>query len=80
MERIQREFKLGGHKAAAIAMVLERARIFMVSEKDDEFIRNVFLEPYHSVDEALNAALEALGKDAKIIAMPYGGSTLPVVK
>lgn len=80
VERIQREFKLGGHKAAAIAMVLERARIFMVSDKDDEFVKNVFLEPYHSVDEALNAAIEALGKDAKIIAMPYGGSTLPVVR
>lgn len=80
VERIKREFRLGGHKAAAIAMVLERARIFMVSEQSDEFVKNVFLEPYHSVDEAINAALEALGKDAKILAMPYGGSTLPVVE
>lgn len=80
VDRIKREFRLGGHKAAAIAMVLERARIFMVSEQSDEFVKNVFLEPYHSVDEAINAALEALGKDAKILAMPYGGSTLPVVE
>ncbi len=80
VERIKREFKLGGHKAAAIAMVLERARIFMVSDQPDEFVKNVFLEPYHSVDEAINAALAELGSDAKILAMPYGGSTLPVVK
>lgn len=79
VERIKREFKLGGHKAAAIAMVLDRARIFLVSEQTDEFVKNVFMEPYHSVDDAINAALDALGKDAKILAMPYGGSTLPVV-
>lgn len=79
VERIQKEFRLGGHKAAAIAMVLEKARIFMVSEQSDEFVKNVFLEPYHSVDEAIDSALNILGKDAKILVMPYGGSTLPTI-
>ncbi len=32
IERIQREFRLGGHKAAAIAMVLEHADIYLVSD------------------------------------------------
>lgn len=80
VERIAREFKLGGHKAAAIAMVLERAKIFMVSDQDDDFVKNVFMDPYHSVDEALSAAFKELGDDAKVLVMPYGGSTLPVVK
>ena len=79
IERIGREFRLGGHKAAAIAMVLERAEVDLVSELPDDFVRSVFLEPYKSAQEALDHAFKKLGKNAKVLAMPYGGSTLPTV-
>lgn len=77
IERIGREFQLGGHKAAAIAMTLQHAQIMLVSELEDDFVRRIFLEPVHSAQEALDEALRRLGGEAKIIAMPYGGSTLP---
>ena len=79
IERIGREFKLGGHKAAAIAMVLERAEVDLVSELDDDFVRSIFLEPYRTAQDALDHAFQKLGADAKVLAMPYGGSTLPTV-
>ena len=79
IERIEREFKLGGHKAAAIAMVLENAEVDLVSELDDDFVRSIFLEPYSSAQAALDHAFAKLGPDAKVLAMPYGGSTLPTV-
>ena len=79
IERIGREFKLGGHKAAAIAMVLERAEVDLVSELDDDFVRSIFLKPYKSAQEALDHAFVKLGSNAKVLAMPYGGSTLPAV-
>lgn len=79
IERIGREFKLGGHKAAAIAMVLERAEVDLVSELDDDFVRSIFLEPYQSAQAALDHAFSKLGPDARVLAMPYGGSTLPTV-
>ncbi len=79
IERIGREFKLGGHKAAAIAMVLERAEVDLVSELDDDFVRSIFLKPYKTVQEALDHAFSKLGPDARVLAMPYGGSTLPTV-
>ena len=78
-ERIRREFRLGGHKAAAIAMVLEHAEIFLVSEMDPAFVRSLFMTPFVSVQEAYEAAAEKLGKDASVLVMPYGGSTLPCV-
>lgn len=74
---IQADFQLGGHKAAAIALVLASARIFLVSDLPDDFIRRCHLEPYSSADSALQEAYAVLGSDATIIAMPYGGSTLP---
>ena len=77
VERIQREFRLGGHKAAAIAMVLERAEIYLVSDLEDDLVRRLFMRPYHSVQEAYDTAVRKCGPAATVLAMPYGGSTLP---
>lgn len=80
VERIGREFELGGHKAAAIAMVLEYARIDLVSEMDPDFVRSIFLNPWSSAQDALDAAMKQYGPDATVLAMPYGGATLPVLE
>ncbi len=74
---IRRDFILGGHKAAAIALVLEKASIMLVSDLEDDFARSVFMEPQPTVQDALAQAYARLGADAKVIVMPYGGSTLP---
>ena len=54
IERIGRDFQLGGHKAAAIAITLRKARIFLVSELEDEFVRSIFLTPQPSAQRALD--------------------------
>lgn len=77
IERIGHDFQLGGHKAAAIAMTLQKADIYLVSEMEPEFVKSLFLNPMPDVQTALDAAFEKLGKDATVLAMPYGGSTLP---
>lgn len=80
IERIGHDFQLGGHKAAAIAMILQKAEIYLVSDMAPEFVRSLFLTPMPDVQTALDRAFEKMGKDAKILAMPYGGSTLPRIK
>ena len=77
IERIQKEFRLGGHKAAAIAMVLEKADVYLVSELPDELAEKTFLKPFHTIEEAYCAAMEKCGKDATVLAMPCGGLILP---
>ena len=37
----------------------------------------MFLTPMPDAQTALDKALEKLGPDASILAMPFGGSTLP---
>jgi len=76
-QRIKNEFKLGGHKAAAIAMVLEKSDIYLVSDLDHDFVKSIFMKPFDDVQSALDAALAAQGEEAKVLVMPYGGSTLP---
>jgi nickel-dependent lactate racemase len=77
IERIGRDFQLGGHKAAAIAMVLEVADIYLVSDLAPDFVKRIYMTPFESVQAALCAAFSKLGDNATVLSMPYGGSTLP---
>ena len=74
---VRKDFRLGGHKAAAIAMVLQDAQVYLVSEMDPELVRTCFLTPFSSVQSALDQAFAKLGPQAEVLVMPYGGSTLP---
>ncbi len=78
VERIQRQFELGGHKAAAIGMVLENASIDFVSDMDPDFVRSIFLTPRKSAQEAFDIAFAKYGENATVLAMPFGGATLPI--
>jgi nickel-dependent lactate racemase len=77
IERIRKDFQLGGHKAAAISLVLRDADIYLVSAMDEAFVKSMFLKPFKSAQEAFDTAFKKHGANAKVIAMPYGGSTLP---
>lgn len=79
IDRVHQHFELGGHKAAAIAMALEYAQIDLVSEMPDDFVRSIFLNPQPSAQRALDEAFQKYGADATVLAMPFGGATLPVV-
>ena len=78
VERIKKDFQLGGHKAAAIAMVLENARIDLVSEMEDDVVRSIFLNPQPDAQTAFDEAMARYGDQATVIAMPFGGATLPM--
>ena len=77
LARIEREFVLGGHKAAAIAAVLKKARVHLVSSLPAEAIGRVGLVPFDDLGQALAAAHEVVGSEARIWALPYGDSVLP---
>ena len=78
-ERIQKDFRLGGHKAAAIAGVAELADIYLVSDLEPDYVKQFFMKPFPSAEAAYSAAREKCGEGATVLAMPYGGSTLPVL-
>ena len=80
IQRIKKEFKLGGHKAAAIAMVMQNASIYLVSDLPPELVRGIFFTPFKSAQEALDEAFRKLGRNAGVLLMPCGGSTLPLLK
>ena len=46
VDRIRREFVLGGHKAAAIAGLLTDVDVLLVSEFPDEVVRSMCMQPF----------------------------------
>jgi len=80
IERIRVNFRLGGHKAAAIAQILKRADISLVSEMEPDFVRSIFMEPFDQLEPAFAKAMSKHGPEARIIVMPFGGATLPVMR
>jgi nickel-dependent lactate racemase len=72
IERIQQEFVLGGHKAAAIADLLLASQVYLVSSFPDDVVRRMGMHPYHDLDGALAAALARQGEAAKVLVVPYG--------
>ena len=79
LARVSSDFELGGHKAAAIALVLGRCRVLMVSDLPPETAGKLFVTPFADLQAALDEALRIAGEGSKVVVMPYGGSTLPTI-
>ena len=72
IDRIQQEFVLGGHKAAAVAGLLARADVYLVSEFPDDVVRSMCMTPFATVDDAVSAALDRAGSGARCLVVPHG--------
>jgi nickel-dependent lactate racemase len=72
VERIRREFVVGGHKAAAVAALLMRVSIFLVSDLPDDLVTEMRMTPFATVDDAVAAALQRCGDDAGVLVVPHG--------
>ena len=71
---------IGGSLSVCDALAVLYGAVMRVDPEnplDPDFVRSIFLCPYATAQEALDAAFVKLGADAEVIVMPYGGSTLP---
>lgn len=80
MEELKNNFILGRHKASRIANINSNTEIYLVSNLADEIKKNLFIKSFNSLEEAFFEAIKAQGENAKVLVMPYGSSTLPVLK
>ena len=79
LARIRREFVIGGHKAAAVAMAMKQAAVYLVSSLPQELARALHFVPFTDLGAAMAAALGAVGPDPFVAVLPEGGSVLPSV-
>ena len=79
LDWIRAEFVLGGHKAAAIAKVLVRAQVYMVSAMPAELVNASGMSAFTDLGTAMRAAYGEMGPQARVAVFPQGGSVLPCV-
>jgi nickel-dependent lactate racemase len=79
IDRLDRQFVFGGHKAVAFARLGKTMDALLVSAMDKRLVEKAFLRPAASVQEAFDWAMARHGPGASIIVMPLGNVTLPVL-
>ena len=80
IEELKNNFILGRHKASRVAKIHLDSEIYLVSSLADEIKKKLFIKNYSSLEEAFSEAIKVQGEKASVLAIPYGGSTLPVFK
>jgi nickel-dependent lactate racemase len=80
IERMNKGFVLGGHKAYAVAKTAADVNIILVSDLPGKIVKKTFMMPARTLKQALDRAFKGQGKDARVIVMPFAGSTFPVKK
>ena len=74
-------FKLGGHVNLFLQDALEKCRIQLVSILPELFVRDSFgLKPSQTASEAVQKAIRVEGKESKILIVPKGDFTVPVME
>lgn len=77
IRKVSAEYKLGYHKAAKLAELIQGNDIYVVSELSPESIENIFMKPYRDIQKALDDALAAKGPEARVLVVLDACVTVP---
>ncbi|MFC2007016.1 nickel-dependent lactate racemase [Chloroflexota bacterium] len=78
-KRIREGFVLGYHKAAKLAEIYLWAEIYGVTNLPDAILKSIYIKPFHSLQDALDEALNKKGRDAKVLFLLDGSLTVPAL-
>jgi nickel-dependent lactate racemase len=73
------DYRLGLHKAARIAETAARAEIWAVTGIDDATLESIFFRPFHTLQDAVDAALARSGDRARVLFLMDASMTVPNV-
>lgn len=78
--QLEKDFVIGAHKAFAITRLMKKAKFILVSALDKKIASDLLFEAVDNVDEAIKLAEKYVGSDYKIILMPQGSLTVPLLR
>ena len=79
-DALAKKFVIGAHKAFAITRLMKKAKFILVSALDKKLAKDLLFEAVDDVDEAIALAEKYIGPEYKILLMPQGSLTVPVLK
>lgn len=79
LDKIDKEFKLGYHKAAKMAEIARWAQMWAVTSLDAELLESVFIRPFHTLQEAIDTAISIKGEE-RILFLMNASLTVPKIR
>ena len=76
---IEASYTLGDHKAAKIADLAVKARIWGVTDLDPGIMEKALIQPYPDLQEALNLAIAEQGLHAQVLFLMNGSMLVPII-
>jgi len=80
--RINKDYKLGWHKAAKMAQIGVWAQVWAVTELPDDQLEAINITPYHDLQKAVDDAVARIrekGSEPRTVILPSGSLTVPVL-
>ncbi len=79
LQKIDEGYKLGYHKAAKLAEIMQWATLEAYTGLEDKRLEDIFIKPVHDLQKAIDDAIEKYGPECKVVFMPQGSLTVPMV-
>jgi nickel-dependent lactate racemase len=76
LDKIDKEFKLGYHKAAKMAEIARWAQMWAVTSLADELMESIFIKPFHTLQAAIDTAIAEKGEE-KILFLMNASLSVP---
>jgi nickel-dependent lactate racemase len=80
LETVKKKYTFGGHKALKITQLLQRARIFAVTEIAPTIMEAISIQPFSNLQTAADEALNLKGRDPNILLVHDAGVAVPILK
>jgi nickel-dependent lactate racemase len=77
INKLDREYKLGYHKAGKMAEIGVKAQMWAVTPLNKDLIGKAHMRPFGNISEALQEALKEKGTSAKVTFIMDGSMTIP---
>jgi len=71
------EYTMGDHKSVKLAELVMESDVWMVTDLPAGTIESMFFRPFSSLQSALDAALEAKGRDTRVLCLMDAANTVP---
>ena len=76
---IKDDYVLGYHKIVKMAEINLWAKVWAITDLDPDVLEKIFIEPYKSIQEALDNAIRTKGKDSKVLFLLDSSVIVPVL-
>ncbi|MBT5419573.1 MAG: nickel-dependent lactate racemase [Candidatus Cloacimonetes bacterium] len=76
-QKVKINYKLGYHKAAKFVSFMQKNKLWLVSEIENDVLENIFIRNFTTLQDAVNEAVILKGKDAKVNLIHNAGITVP---